>query len=205
VDAFAYIVTFVGLIPALAQPRVPGGPADLVQHRLGAAPGRVRRLLVRYCWETYHFPRGIAQTQTRRVRINGVEQDADIISVFELETLTDIELEFDSNGRRDVLYTNGSARVVPKMVRLRDGRELVPQNPNDPNFAPGKRVRWSAFGALSEEVITAAAPDLLLFLKSVTRGVTSRFGRPFADPPYGLVVTDSRISATAQRLALLVK
>lgn len=41
-DAFSYLVTFIGLIPALALTRVLGGLADLVQHHVRPAPGRVR-------------------------------------------------------------------------------------------------------------------------------------------------------------------
>lgn len=41
-DAFSYLVTFIGLIPALALTRVLGGLADLVQHDVGPALGRVR-------------------------------------------------------------------------------------------------------------------------------------------------------------------
>lgn len=41
-DAFSYLVTFIGLIPALALTRVLGGLADLVQHHVSPAPGRVR-------------------------------------------------------------------------------------------------------------------------------------------------------------------
>jgi hypothetical protein len=41
-DAFSYLVTFIGLIPALALTRVLGGLADLVQHHVRPAAGRVR-------------------------------------------------------------------------------------------------------------------------------------------------------------------
>ena len=41
-DAFSYLVTFIGLIPALALTRVLGGLADLVQHHVSPARGRVR-------------------------------------------------------------------------------------------------------------------------------------------------------------------
>lgn len=161
------------------------------------------RLLVRYCWETGAFPRGIVQTQTVRIRFEDVEQDAEAISVFQLEELTDIELEFDSNGGSDVLYTNGSARVVPKFIRLRDGRELHPKDENDEAFKPSKNMRWSAFGALTEGPIFASAPDLYTWLKAVTNGVTSRLGRPFTEPD-SAVVTASRLSAPQRRIALLV-
>lgn len=163
------------------------------------------RLLVRYCWETHLFPRAIKQSQMLKVTVDGIEQMAEAISFFQLEELTDIELEFDANGRRDVLYTNGSARVVPALVRLQNGTELYPKDPEDPVFAPSKRMRWSAFGELTEEALVAAAPDLLEFCRGVTRGVTSRLGRPFTDPPPEVMVNYSRLSAVAQRVALLVK
>jgi|GEM_PF-2138754 hypothetical protein len=161
------------------------------------------RLLVRYCWETGAFPRGIVQTQTVRIKFEDVDQDAEAISVFQLEELTDIQLEFDSNGGSDVLYTNGSARVVPKFIRLRDGRELLPKNENDEAFKPSKNMRWSAFGALTEDPIFASAPDLYTWLKAMTNGVTSRLGRPFTEPD-NAVVTASRLSAPQRRIALLV-
>jgi hypothetical protein len=41
-DAFSYLVTFISLIPALALTRVLGGLADLVQHHVRPAAGRVR-------------------------------------------------------------------------------------------------------------------------------------------------------------------
>lgn len=41
-DAFSYLVTFIGLIPALALTRVLGGLADLFQHHMRPSVGRVR-------------------------------------------------------------------------------------------------------------------------------------------------------------------
>jgi hypothetical protein len=41
-DTFAYLVTFIALVPALALARVLSGVADLVQHGLSETPGRVR-------------------------------------------------------------------------------------------------------------------------------------------------------------------
>lgn len=164
------------------------------------------KLLVQYCWDSHAFPRGFAQTWTDGVEItiDGVTQKADAISIFQFESLDRIELEYDSNGRRDVLYTYGLARIVPKLIRLHDGRELIPTDPNDPHFKPSDRFPWQALGDLTEEILTAPNPEILLFERIVTRGVTIRFGRPFTDPPFGAVVTDSRISAPAQRIAVLV-
>lgn len=162
------------------------------------------RLLVRFCWETGAFPRDITQTSGVQLQIEGVEQTAEAISVFRLETLDIVELEYDANGRRDVLYTKGSARVVPQLIRLNDGRELVAQDPNDPTFAPSDPQPWAALGGLTEEPLQASAPELLWFQRAVTLGVTTRLGRPFTEPDHAAVVTDSRLSAPAQRVALLV-
>ena len=54
------------------------------------------RSSIRYCWETFAFPRSIPQTEMEAVRltIDGIEQTADAISVFQLETLDVIELEY---------------------------------------------------------------------------------------------------------------
>jgi len=165
------------------------------------------RRLIRSCWETGVFPRGIAQTQVDavRLRIDGVEQSADAVSVFALDTLDVISLDYDANGRRDVLFTRGTARVVPKLLRLKDGRELAPKDVNDPVFEPSKPGPWAALGELTEEPPSASSPDLLVFLRAMTRGVTSRLGRPFADPPSGVTVTESHLSAPAQCVALLVR
>ena len=164
------------------------------------------KLLVQYCWDSHAFPHGFAQTWTDGVEItiDGVTQKADAISIFQFESLDRIELEYDSNGRRDVLYTYGIARIVPKLIRLHDGRELISTDPDDPHFKPSDRFPWQALGDLTEEILSSPNPEILLFERIVTRGVTSRFGRPFTDPPFGAVVTDSRISAPAQRIAVLV-
>lgn len=162
------------------------------------------KLLVRYCWDVYAFPRTFEQTSSVRLSIDGVVQDADAISVFKLDTLDDIELEYDSNGRRDALLTRGLARVVPQFIRLRDGRELVAKDPDDPVFAPSAPQAWAALGDLTQEMLSTPSPELLSFELRVTRGVTIRFGRPFTDPSDAAVVTDSRLSAPAQRIALLV-
>lgn len=164
------------------------------------------RLLVRFCWETGAFPRNIMQTQTAavRLRIDGAEQTADAISDFHLDTLDAIELEYDANARTDVLYTRGLSRVIPRLLRLSDGRELVPKDPNDPVFAPSDPKPWSALGQLTEQSLSASSSDLLWFERAVTRGVTARLGRPFTEPNESAVVTESRISAPAQRVALLV-
>jgi hypothetical protein len=168
--------------------------------------GDAVKLLVRYCWETGAFPRDIMQTQTAavRVRIDGVDQIADAISDFHLDTLDVIELEYDANGRTDVLYTRGLSRVIPRLLRLNDGRELLPNDPNDPLFAPSNQTPWAALGELTEQPLSAPSPDLLSFERAVTRGVTSRLGRPFTEPNESMVVTESRVSAPAQRVALLV-
>ena len=163
------------------------------------------RLLVRYCWETGVFPRGVVQAQDLRVTVNGVERNGQAISVFQFEELTNIELEVDSNGDRDVLYTNGSARVVPKFIRLENGDELHPKDPNDPHFKPSKNMRWSAFGELTQGAIVASTPELFTWMRAMTNGVTSRLGRPFTNAPDGAVVFDSRITVPQQRVALLVK
>ncbi len=164
------------------------------------------RLLVRYCWESSAFPRSIMQTQIGAVRleIDGVEQTADAVSMFHLDTLDIIELEYDSNARRDILYTRGLGRVVPLLIRLQDGRELFPKDTNEALFAPSEPMPWAALGELTEDAPVASSPDLLFFQKQVTRGVTSRLGRPFVEPPFSAHVTDSRLSAPAQRVALLV-
>lgn len=162
------------------------------------------KLLVRYCWETHAFPRSILQTSAVRLAIDGVEQTAEAISDFHLDDLEDIALEYDANGRRDILYTKGKARVVPKFIRLNDGRELVAQDPNDPVFAPSEPRPWEALGDLTEQPLPAFSPDVLWFERAVTRGVTSRLGRPFTDPSDAVEVTDSRLSAPQQRIALLV-
>jgi hypothetical protein len=164
------------------------------------------RLLVRYCWESSAFPRSIMQTQVGAVRlkIGGVEQAADVVSMFHLDTLDIIELEYDSNARRDILYTRGLGRVVPLLIRLQDGHELLPKDTDEALFAPSEPMPWAALGELTEEAPTASSADLLLFQKQVTRGVTSRLGRPFVEPPFSAIVTDSRLSAPAQRVALLV-
>jgi len=49
-DAFSYLITFIALIPALALTRVLGGLADLVQHHLRAAAGRVRWSALFVAW-----------------------------------------------------------------------------------------------------------------------------------------------------------
>ena len=164
------------------------------------------KLLVQFCWETGWFPRSIMQTQTAAVRlkVDGIEQTADAISDFHLDTLDLIELQYDANGRGDVLFTRGSARVVPKLLRLNDGRELAPKDAHDPLFAPSESVPWGALGELTEDALPSASPDLLLFERAVTRGVTGRLGRPFTDPSDAAEVTDSRLSARQQRIALLV-
>jgi hypothetical protein len=164
------------------------------------------RVLVQFCWETGWFPRSIMQTQTAAVRlkVDGIEQLADAISDFHLDTLDAIELQYDANGRQDILYTSGLARVVPKLIRLHDGRDLIPKAPDDKLFAPSKPAPWAALGVLTEESLPAPSPDVLLFEREITRGVTSRLGRPFTDPSDAVEVTDSRISAPAQRVALLV-
>ena len=102
--------------------------------------GDAVKLLVRYCWEAGSFPRSIMQTQTAAVRlkVDGVEQFADAISDFHLDTLEAIELQYDANARGDILYTRGSARVVPRLIRLNDGRELAPKDPDDKLFAPSE-------------------------------------------------------------------
>lgn len=163
------------------------------------------RLLVRYCWETGVFPRGVVQSQNLRITVNGVERNGQAISVFQFEELTNIELEVDSNGDRDVLYTNGSARVVPKFIKLENGDELHPKDPNDPHFKPSKNMRWSAFGELTQGAIVASTPELFTWMRAMTNGVTSRLGRPFTNAPDGAVVFDSRITVPQQRVALLVK
>ena len=164
------------------------------------------KLLIRFCWESGAYPRDLVQEQTDGVRlvVDGIEQTADVISVFHLDTLDVIELEYDANGRRDILYTRGSARVVPKLIRLHDGRELVPKDPNDPVFAPGDPQPWAALGELTEQPLSASSPDVLWFVRAITRGVTGRLGRPFTEPSAAAVVTDSRLSAPQQRVALLV-
>ncbi|MFS8087123.1 MAG: hypothetical protein ACMG6H_15930, partial [Acidobacteriota bacterium] len=86
-----------------------------------------------------------------------------------------------------------------------NGAELHPKDANDPLFKPSKRMRWSAFGELTEDATSASSPDLFTWMKAVTNGVTARLGRPFAEPPDGAIVTDSRISVPQQRVALLVK
>ena len=146
------------------------------------------------------------QTQTAAVRlkVDGVEQFADAISDFHLDTLEAIELQYDANARGDILYTRGSARVVPRLIRLNDGRELAPKDPDDKLFAPSEPTPWEALGELTDESLPANAPDVLLFESAVTRGVTARLGRPFTYPPDAAVVSDSRISALTQRVALLV-
>jgi hypothetical protein len=163
------------------------------------------KLLVRFCWDTGRFPRSIMQTQTAgvRLKIDGVEQTADAISVFHLDTLDMIELEYDANGRRDVLYTRGLARVVPQLIRLNDGRELVATDPNDPVFAPSDPMPWAALGNLTEQSLPASLPEVLWFERAITDGVTSRLGRPFTEPSDTVMVSDSRLSAPAQRIALL--
>ena len=164
------------------------------------------KLLVRFCWETGAFPRSIMQTQTGAVRlvVNGIEQTADAISVFHLDTLDIIELEYDANGRRDVLYTKGWARVIPRLLRLNDGRELFPKDPHDPMFAPSDPLPWGALGELTDGPLPVSSPDLLWFERAVTIGVTARLGRPFTEPSDAAEVTDSRLSAPAQHIALLV-
>ena len=164
------------------------------------------RILVRFCWETSLFPRSIMQTQTGaiRLKIDGIEQLADAISEFHLDTLDAIELQYDSNGRQDILYTSGLARVVPRLIRLNDGRELTPKDPNDKLFAPSQPTPWAALGELTEEPLPASSPDLVLFESGVSRGVTARLGRPFTEPSDSVQVTDSRLSAPAQRIALLI-
>jgi len=164
------------------------------------------RLLVQFCWDTGRFPRSIMQTQTAAVRlkVDGVEQTADAVSDFHLDTLDLIELQYDANGRGDVLFTGGSARVIPKMIRLNDGRELVPKNAHDELFAPSASVPWGALGELTEDADPSSSPDVVLFERAVTLGVTSRLGRPFTDPSGDEEVSDSRLSAPQQRVALLV-
>jgi hypothetical protein len=164
------------------------------------------KLLVRFCWETGAFPRNIMQVQPAAVRlkVDGVEQIADSISDFHLDTLDVIELEYDANGRTDVLYTRGLSRVIPRLLRLNDGRELVPKDPNDPLFAPSDPNPWAALGELTEQTLSASSSDVLWFERAVTRGVTARLGRPFTEPNESAVVTESHISAPAQRVALLV-
>jgi hypothetical protein len=162
------------------------------------------RLLVRYCWDSGAFPRGIVQAQALRVTVDRVEYNAQSISVFQLDELTNIELEVDSNGDRDVLYTNGSARVVPKFIKLENGAELHPKDPDDKLFKPSKSMRWSAIGTLTQDTIIASDPDLLVWMRAMTNGVTSRLGRPFTETPTATVI-DSRISMPQQRVALLVK
>jgi hypothetical protein len=162
------------------------------------------QVLVRYCWESGSFPRSIMQTSGVRLTIDGVEQTADAISAFRLDTLDVVELEYDSNGRRDVLYTRGSARVVPQLIRLQDGRELIATDLHDPVFAASAPMPWAALGSLTERPLSASSPDLLWFERAVTGGVTSRLGRPFTEPSDVAVVTDSRLSAPQQRVALLV-
>ncbi len=163
------------------------------------------KLLVRFCWEAGSFPRSIMQVQAAAVKlkIDGVVQFADAISDFHLDTLEAIELQYDSNAREDILYTRGSARVLPKLLRLSDGRELGPKDPGDKLFAPSEPTVWEALGTLTDESLPVAPPDVLLFESTVTRGVTARLGRPFTNPSATTVVNDSRISAPAQRVALL--
>jgi hypothetical protein len=164
------------------------------------------KLLVRFCWATGAFPRSITQNQTAAVRlvVDGIEQTADAISVFHLDTLDIIELEYDANGRRDVLYTAGSARVIPQLLRLNDGRELLPKDPHDPMFAPSDPLPWGALGELTDQPLPVSSPDLLWFERVVTSGVTARLGRPFTEPSGASEVVDSRLSAPAQHVALLV-
>lgn len=162
------------------------------------------KLLVQFCWDSGTFPRSIKQVSGVRLIVEGVEQDADAISYFQLDTLDAIGIEYNSNGRTDVLYTHGMARVVPRLIRLHDGRELVAKDPHDPVFAPSSPMAWQALGGLTEGQLPVTSPDLLLFESEVTRGVTSRLGRPFTEPSSTAVVTDSRLSAPFQRAALLV-
>ena len=49
-DAFSYLITFIALIPALALTRVLGGLADLVQHHVRPAAGRVRWSALFVAW-----------------------------------------------------------------------------------------------------------------------------------------------------------
>jgi hypothetical protein len=162
------------------------------------------KLLVRFCWENGGFPRNIMQTSVVHLAVDGLEQDAAAISVFHLDTLDAIEIEYDANGRRDVLYTRGTARVVPQFIRLNDGRQVIAKDPHDPVFAPSDPRAWAAFGGLTEQPLPASSPELLLFERAITNGMTIRLGRPFSEPPDAAVVTDSRLSAPAQRIALLV-
>jgi hypothetical protein len=162
------------------------------------------KLLVQFCWDTGAFPRSIEQISNVRLVVDGIEQDADAISYFHLDTLTAIEIEGDSNGRTDVLYTCGKARVVPRLIRLHDGRELVAKDPHDPVFAASAPMDWAALGGLTEDPLPATSPDLRLFESTMTRGVTSRLGRPFTEPSSTAMVTESRLSMPSQRAALLV-
>ena len=135
----------------------------------------------------------------------GVDQVAEASADFQLEELKEVELEFDSNGRSDVLYIHGTMRVIPRLITLRDGTELYPTDPNDEMFRPSEPMPWSVLGGLTEDPVSAPTPSLLYFARGVTNGVTSRLGRPFCDPIVGVRVAHNRISAPAQRVALLVE
>jgi hypothetical protein len=160
--------------------------------------------LVKYCWETNWFPRGITQTTPVKLTINGEDQVAGAESDIQLQTLKTVSLEYDSNGRTDVIHFGGSAQVIPRRFRLADGTELLPANPNDPLFAPGPVRPWAAIGTLIEQSPTGPTSDIVQFERAVTARVTARLGRPFAEL-VDRTVTFSRISAYAQRILLLAE
>jgi hypothetical protein len=159
-------------------------------------------LLVRYCWDNRYFPHTVAQAAPVRVTVNGQEQDAAIESDIVLRTLTGISIEYDSNARTDILHFKGQAQVVPRDLRLADGRVLLPADLTDPLVAPGAVMEWNAFGTLVEEAPTGASPDIVHFEREVTQGTTSRLGRPFTEDAGG-DITYSRVSGYAKRILLL--
>lgn len=160
--------------------------------------------LVRHCWETGNFQRTILQTGPANLTLDGKKQNATAESDIVLDTLKDVTLDYDSNGRTDVLHAAGSARVVPRLFRLPDGRTILPRVPPDPIFAPSQPRPWRVIATLSENPSTNPDPDIARFERAVTRGTTIRLGRPFANE-VDYTVTFSRVSAAAKRIVLLAE
>jgi hypothetical protein len=161
-------------------------------------------LLVRYCWDNRYFPHALARVAPVKIMANGTEEDAAIEFDFSLRTLTGISIEHDANARTDVLHFNGQGQVVPRGLRLADGRLILPGELADPIFAPGEVMSWDAFGTLTEELPTVVTADSFRFQLDVTQGTTSRLGRPFTEDA-ARNVTYSRVSGYAKRIMLLAE
>jgi hypothetical protein len=160
-------------------------------------------LLVNFCWENNYFPRVLPQAGPITLTINGSDQVATAEADIKLETLKTVALEYDSNGRTDMLHLGGNAQIIPRRFRLADGQVLLPANPSDPLFAPGEVRPWNAIATLIESQPTGASADIVQFERQVTGGTTSRLGRPFTERSG--TVSYSRISAFSQRILLLAE